>query len=169
MSQFASPFASPACRAALLGIVLGLGCAHPLWAQALQSQAPQSHGPQFVGHWQSDGAGTAAEAPSAILSLDEATLSWRPQRRAAPVCKGSFTLTQERPGTVYRNARGEKFVAGSPGSFPTFLLKVNPGSCGGSADAWRLSFPLAYDRRHMELTEYQAGRPIGYRRMLRVD
>jgi hypothetical protein len=145
--------------AALASLCLTLNC-----APAAQAQAET---PQFLGHWKSDN--PASTAPDAVLTIEGATVSWHPKRGAKPMCSGTFALQAEKPGTVYLDAHGRKFVAGMIGSLPTFLLKVDPGTCGGGADAWRLSFPRAYDRRHMELTEYRNGRAIAFRKMQRAD
>jgi hypothetical protein len=147
----------------LLCIALALGGGIATTATAQDDSA----GYRFTGQWKSDN--PASSAPDAILTLEGTALSWRPNGKAPPMCRGTFALQAEKPGSVYQDARGRKFVAGAVGSFPTFLLSVDPGTCGGGADQWRISFPLPYDRRHMELTEYRGGRPIGYRRMQRVD
>lgn len=145
--------------ATLAGIVLALGCAPSALAKP----------PQYEGHWQADGNAAASGTPSAILTIEGTKLSWRPKRKGRPVCAGSFARLDEKPGTVYRDAAGRKFVAGALGSFPTFLLQVDPGTCASTADQWRISFPLAYDKRHMELIEYRNGRPVGARRFVRAE
>jgi hypothetical protein len=152
--------ARPTLLAGLAGALLCLACAAS--APSALAQAPQ-----FTGHWKSDN--PASAAPDAVLTIEGASLSWRPKRHAPPMCSGTFALQAEKPGSVYVDGRGKKFVGGAIGSFPTYLLKVDPGTCGGGADSWRLSFPLAYDRVHMALTEYRNGRPIGFRRLRRVD
>lgn len=148
-------------------LILMLGCAAAAQVQAQTPSPTQAAAPQFMGKWKS--ANPASTTPDAILTIEGAAVSWRAAPGAKPMCSGAFALQAEKPGTVYLDAKGRKFVAGVIGSFPTFLLKVDPGTCGGGADGWRLSFPLAYDRGHMELTEYRNGRPIAFRRMQRAD
>jgi len=133
-------------------------------APALAQPAPADD--QFIGRWKSDN--PASATPDALLTIEGAAFTWRPNAKAPPQCRGTFARQNEKPGTVYLDAHGRKFVAGAIGSFPTYLLKVDPGTCGG-ADGWRISFPVPYDRRHMELTEYVGGRPTGYRKMQKVD
>lgn len=147
----------PVVRATLAATLLGLGMASAVAAE------PQL----FLGKWKSDN--PASTTPDAVLTFDGDTLSWRPRDKAPPQCSGTFALQPEKPGTVYVNGLGRKFVAGAIGSFPSYLLNVNPGTCGGTADQWRVSFPLAYDRRHMEVTEYKDGKAMAYRRLQRVD
>ena len=148
------------------GLALVLGVARAA-APAAPAPAPEARPPAYIGHWKADG--DAAPDMPAILSLEGATLALRPKPKARPVCKGAFALQPEKPGTVYRNAEGRKFVAGSLGSLPTFLLNIEPGTCPVTASQWRISFPLPYDRRHMELIEYQGGRATGSRRYVRAD
>jgi hypothetical protein len=147
---------SPRCRAPLLAFVAALACGPALGAEP----------PLFNGRWLADDP-DQAQGPYAVLAIDDATLSWRPPKRSAPTCTRRFELHKERPGTVYVDGRGKKFVAGVPGSIPTYLLKLGDGTCGSPADAVRINFPLIYDRRHIEFIEYVGGKPVSVQRLHR--
>ena len=137
------------CRAPLLALVvgLGLGCSASVLAEPLP----------FTGRWLAD------DHPEArALQIKEASIAWR-----EPACVRQFTLKKERPGTVYRDGRGRKFVAGALGSMPTYLLQLDAGTCGSPADEMRISFPLVYDINHIELIEYALGKPVSARRLHR--
>jgi hypothetical protein len=94
-------------------------------------------------------------------------MSWHGKDKSLPRCVWQFTLKQDKPGTVYTNARGTKFVAGAPGSIPTYLLQVSPGTCGSASEEVRINYPLIYDTRHIELIEYATGKPVNVRRFHR--
>jgi hypothetical protein len=135
------------CRAPLLALAFGLGCGSSVLAEPLP----------FTGRWLAD------DHPEAqVLRIKDASMSWR-----EPACVRQFTLKKEKPGTVYRDGRGRKFVAGALGSMPTYLLKLDAGTCGSPADEMRISFPLVYDINHIELIEYALGKPVSARRLHR--
>ena len=141
-----------------LAIVLALGavtlCA---WTHAAAQPRP------LAGRWVPDD----PEAQATLLTIKDMTLSWREGGRARPACVRPFALLAERPGTIYVDGRGTKFVAGAPGSIPTYLLRLEPGACGVAGDLVRISFPLIYDTAHIELIEYAGGRQAGVRRFHR--
>jgi hypothetical protein len=76
-------------------------------------------------------------------------------------------LKQERPGTVYVDGRGTRFVAGTKGSIPTYLLQLRTSTCGGAGEDVRIRYPLVYDTRHIEIIDYVNGKPVGARRFRR--
>jgi hypothetical protein len=141
-------------RARLLALVLGLGCGSSSMAEPLT----------FHGRWLPD---DDQDAAYASLTIKDATLVWRAPDKSAPVCIRGYVLQRERPGTVYRDRRGMKFVAGAPGSMPTYLLRLRPASCGSPGEEVRISFPLVYDINHIEFIEYVAGKPVSARRLHR--
>jgi hypothetical protein len=133
-------------------ILVGLGCASALHAEPLP----------FAGRWLAD---DRQQAPAdTVLTIKEASLSWRGPDKSVPVCTREFVLKQEKPGTVYRDGRGTRFVAGAPGSLPTYLLTLGAGNCDRPADEVRISYYLVYDVRHIEVIEYVNGRPLGSQR-----
>ena len=146
----------PAGRARWLAIVCGLAYGSPLLAQPLP----------FSGRWLVDD-GLAAGGSHPILVIKDATMAWKGTDRSAPACAQPFELKKERPGTVYTDARGTKFVAGTPGSIPTYLLRLSPGTCDNPAEEVRISYPLIYDVNHIEVVEYVAGKPVSARRLRR--
>ena len=140
--------------ARLLAIVAGLGCA----ASALAAPVP------FSGRWLAD---DDVAAPYTTLIVKGDTMAWHGPDKSVPKCVRQFTLLAEKPGTVYTNARGTKFVAGAKGSIPTYLLQLDGGTCGLTSSAVRINYPLIYDTQHIELIEYVAGKPVGARRFHR--
>jgi hypothetical protein len=138
----------------VLALVLGLGCASSSMAEPLT----------FHGRWLPDDDRNAAYAG---LTIKESTISWRGPDKSASACVRDFVQKKERPGTVYRDGRGTKFVAGAPGSMPTYLLTLSPGSCGSPGEEVRISFPLVYDINHIEFIEYVAGKPVSVLRLHR--
>jgi hypothetical protein len=144
------------CRAQLLAIVLGLGAVLSLHAESLP----------FAGRWQADD-NLEPQAGYTTLVIRGDTMSWHGKDKSVPKCVRQFALKKDKPGTVYTNARGTKFVAGAPGSIPTFLLQLNSGECGRSGDEVRINYPLIYDTRHIELIEYASGKPVSARRFHR--
>jgi hypothetical protein len=135
-------------RAQLLALFLGLGAVASLQAEPLP----------FAGRWQADdGAETQAGYTTLVIRGD--TMSWHGKDKSLPRCVRQFALKKEKPGTVYTNARGTKFVAGAPGSIPTYLLQLSPGTCGSAGEELRINYPLIYDTGHIELIEYAAGKP----------
>lgn len=140
-----------------LVLVCGLACAPAALAEA----------PPFNGRWQLD-APVPAQATYTRLHIKETSLAWRGRGKPAPACTHQFELKQEARGTTYRNGRGTQFVAGFPGSLPTYLLKINGSDCGSPVDAVRISYPLVYDVRHIEVIEYVGGKPVSARRLHRA-
>jgi len=142
--------------ARLCAVAMALGCGPALLAQDLL----------FTGRWLPDDAAADPRA-YAVLSIEAARMSWHGAKTAPPGCGRAFVLQAEKPGTEYADGRGIKFVAGTAGSLPTYLLKVTASTCGGKEDAIRISFPRAYDRAHMELIQYVQGKPVSSRRFHR--
>lgn len=147
---------SPRCRTRLLAILFGLGCAQSALAQPLP----------FAGRWLPDD-DSATPAARAILAIKGTTMTWRGPDKSAPVCVQEFVLKDEKPGTVYTDGRGTRFVAGVPGSIPTYLLKLSASTCGGVAEDVRIRYPLIYDVNHIEFIEYVSGKPVSSRRFRR--
>lgn len=147
---------SPTARARLLAIAFGLGWAPALLAQPLP----------LAGRWLPDAPAAAPDAYT-VLTIKDSTLSWSGTKRSAPRCVQKFVLKKEKPGTVYLDGRGTRFVAGSLGSLPTYLLQLGAGTCASTADAARISFPLVYDTNHIEFIEYANGKPLSSRRFHR--
>jgi hypothetical protein len=139
-------------RSPLFALILG--CASSALAEPLT----------FHGRWLPD---DDQDAAYASLTIKESTISWRGPDKSTPACVRDFVQKPERPGTVYRDGRGTKFVAGAPGSMPTYLLLLRPGSCGSPGEQVRISFPLVYDINHIEFIEYVAGKPVSARRLHR--
>lgn len=148
----------PAGRACLLALaaVAGLGCAAPVLAQDLP----------FSGRWLLDDGQKGAYTD---LTIEGSRLSWRAADQSAPACTQAFALKNEARGTEYANGRGTRFVAGVPGSLPTYLLAIGAGTCKGVEDTLRIIYPLVYDTRHIEIIEYVKGKPATARRFHRKD
>jgi hypothetical protein len=102
-----------------------------------------------------------------VLSIKDETLRWSGPDKARPVCEQVFTLKPERPGTLYVDGRGTKFIAGMKGSIPTYLLQLRSSSCGRTGEDTRIRYPLIYDTQHIEVIEYVNGKPVGARRFHR--
>lgn len=149
-------FLSSANRARLLAIVLGLGCAPAVLAQSLP----------FAGRWLLEDH-PDPQAPDAVLTINGSNLAWSAKKGAAPTCVQPFVLKNEAPGTVYTDGHGTKFVAGVPGSIPTYLLKVGASTCGSLEEEVRIRYPLIYDVGHIEVIEYVKGKPVSSRRFRR--
>jgi len=143
-------------RAQLLALFLGLGAMSSLQAEPMP----------FAGRWQVDD-DTEPQAGYTTLVVKGDTMSWHGKDRSLPKCVRQFTLKREKPGTVYTNARGTKFIAGAPGSIPTYLLQMSPGTCGSAGEEVRINYPLIYDTSHIELIEYASGKPASGRRFHR--
>lgn len=141
----------------LLALVVSLGCASSVLAQDVP----------FSGRWLLDEQAGAAAAAYPILTIKGDTLSWSGPNKSAPRCAQQFVLQKERPGTTYANAHGTKFIAGVPGSLPTYLLKLSSNNCDGGADAVRISYPTVYGTRQIEVIEYVNGEPLSARRLHR--
>jgi len=140
-----------------LALVCGLACAPAALAEA----------PPFLGRWQLDDP-VPAQSAYTTLNIKGTKLAWRGKGKSAPACTHQFELKQEAPGTTYRNGRGTQFVAGYPGSLPTFLLAIKGSDCASPVDAVRISYPLVYDVRHIEVIEYVAGKAVSARRLRRA-
>jgi hypothetical protein len=133
-------------------------------APALAAQPPTAA--RFEGRWLPDVA-PDAQATVAGFAIKGAKIAWTGARKPAPKCVQPFVLKPEVPGTQYTDGRGTRFIAGVAGSLPTYLLALNPSTCGSGADTARISFPLVYDRDHIELIEYAGGKPVSARRFHR--
>jgi hypothetical protein len=142
----------------LLAILLGLGASPSLFAQSLP----------FTGRWLLDD-GPAAQAPYTSLTIKGERLSWSGPDKSAPGCVQEFVLKPEKPGSVYLDGRGTKFVAGAKGSLPTYLLQLRSSTCGRVGEGVRISYPLVYDTRHIEVIEYVNGKPVSVRRFRRKE
>jgi len=140
-------------RARLLAIIAGFGVSPFLLAEPLP----------YIGKWIPD----AQASSDWTLTVKDTSMSWRGPDKSAPACVQAFELKTEKPGTVYIDGRGFRFVAGSLGSLPTYLFRLGPNTCGGPADEVRISFPLVYDRQHIELIEYAGGKPLTVRHLHR--
>jgi len=149
-------FLNPTCRARLLALVLGLGCAPTLLAQSMP----------LAGRWLLDDH-PETPAPYTVLTIKDMRLSWSGPGKSAPKCVQQFVLKNEKPGTVYADGHGTRFVAGVPGSIPTYLLRLSASTCGGIDEDVRIRFPLVYDTRHIEVIEYANGKPLTSRRFHR--
>jgi len=140
--------------ARLVAVVAGLGCS----ASVLAEPVP------FAGRWLAD---NQEESPYTTLTVKGDTIAWHGRDKSVSRCVRQFAVQQEKPGTVYTNARGTKFVAGFKGSIPTYLLQLDNGTCGTASSSVRINYPLIYDTQHIELIEYAAGKPVGVRRFHR--
>lgn len=156
----AQPYASHPRMTTILSrtllLLTGLACAPAVFAQATH----------FDGHWLPDDP-VPAQASYAGLRIKADRIAWQAPGKSAPACVQRFVLRPEKPGTQYVNGRGTRFIAGVAGSLPTYLLALNPSTCGSGADTARISFPLVYDRDHIELIEYVGGKPVSARRFHR--
>jgi hypothetical protein len=152
---------SPRRRVRRLATILGLCCAAPVLAQTLPQTLP------FSGRWQLENP-TQAQAPYAVLSVKGDRLAWSAAKKAPPTCVQQFEVKQEKPGTVYTDGRGTRFVAGAPGSIPTYLLKLGTTTCPGIEEEVRIRYPLIYDIAHIEIIEYVKGKPVSSRRFSRL-
>jgi hypothetical protein len=137
---------------ALLAGLAGLACSTPVLAQSLP----------FAGRWLLD---ERPDAPAAYtrLTVKGESMRWSGPA-ASPSCVQAFVVKQEKPGTVYVDGRGTRFVAGMKGSIPTYLLQLRTSTCGGIGDDVRIRYPLVYDTTHIEVIEYVNGKPVRSRR-----
>lgn len=150
-------------RARRFAIALGLG-----WAAAASAAfAAETAGLPFAGRWLRD-AQPGAQPRYPVLVVDAGRMTWRGADKSVPDCVQPFVLHPEKPGTVYTDGRGRKFVAGAKGSFPTYLLDVGASSCGGAGAQARISYPLPYDAQNIEFIDYVGGKPVGVRRFHRA-
>jgi hypothetical protein len=143
-----------------LAFLLGLGCASPVLAQPLP----------FAGRWLLDApadAQPATQAAYTVLSIKDDRLRWSGPDKSVPACEQEFELKKEKPGTVYLDGRGTKFLAGFPGSIPTYLLTLRSSGCGRAGEDLRIRYPLIYDTQHIDVIEYVGGKPVSSRRFRR--
>jgi hypothetical protein len=140
--------------ARLVAVVAGLGCSSAVLAEPVP----------FAGRWLAD---DPDGSPYTTLTVKGDTMSWHGPDKSVPKCTRQFALRPEKPGSVYVNARGTKFVAGAKGSIPTYLLQLDGGTCGTASAAVRINYPLIYDTQHIELIEYAGGKPVGAQRFHR--
>ena len=149
-------FSSAGRWARLFAVALGVGAAPSLLAQPLP----------FTGRWLLD-EHPQTPAPHTVLSIKGESMSWSGADKSAPPCVQEFVLKRETPGSVYRDGRGIKFVAGAKGSLPTYLLQLRSSTCGRAGEDVRISYPLVYDTGHIEVIEYVGGKPVSARRFRR--
>jgi hypothetical protein len=142
--------------ARLLALTVGLGAAPSLLAQPLP----------FTGRWLLDDRAQTS-ASYTVLSIKGESMSWSGPDKSVPRCVQEFVLKRETPGSVYLDGRGIKFVAGAKGSLPTYLLQLRSSTCGRVDEDVRISYPLVYDTRHIEVIEYVSGKPVSSRRFRR--
>jgi hypothetical protein len=142
--------------ARLFALLIGLGITPSLLAQTLP----------FDGRWLPDEGLEQAEYTA--LSIKGERISWTGPDKASPTCVQEFVVKPERPGTVYVDGRGTRFVAGVKGSIPTYLLQLRTSSCGRAGENLRIRYPLVYDTRHIEIIEYVGGKPVSSRRFHRM-
>jgi hypothetical protein len=147
----------PGWQAYLLALVVGLGCAPSVLAQDVP----------FAGRWQLDEQPGAVASSFSVLTIKGDRMAWGGPTKSAPACVQQFVLQQERPGTMYVNGRGTKFIAGVTGSLPTYLLKLHANSCEGVADAVRIIYPTVYATGQIEVLEYVNGKVVSARRFHR--
>lgn len=144
-----------------LAPLVALACAPSALAQPLPSPLP------FAGRWLLD-QGAQAQPAYTVLTVKGERLSWSGPA-ASPACVQEFVVKQEKPGTVYVDGRGTRFVAGMQGSIPTYLLQLRSSTCGGSGAGaeMRIRYPLVYDVSHIEIIDYVNGKPVSARRFRR--
>jgi hypothetical protein len=140
-----------------LALFAGLACAPAVLAQSLP----------FEGRWLLDDDRAAAQAAYTRLTIDSGSMRWTGPDKATPACVQAFVLKQERPGTVYADGRGTRFLAGVKGSIPTYLLQLRSSTCGRTGEETRIRYPLVYDTRHIEVIGYVNGKPVSSRRFHR--
>jgi hypothetical protein len=150
------PSSGPRLRPHLPALLLCLACSTPVLADPLS----------IAGRWLADEP-AGPDVPYTSLTIKDDTMTWRGPDKSVPACVRRFAVQTERPGTVYTNARGTKFVAGAKGSIPTYLLQLDGGACGTAGSTLRINFPLIYDTQHIELIDYAAGKPVNARRFHR--
>lgn len=141
----------------LFAVLLGLACAPSVLAQSLP----------FAGKWLLDQDPKAPPAAYTVLNIDEGVMTWTGPTKSTPECVQEFVLKEEKPGTVYIDGRGTRFVAGLKGSIPTYLLQLRASTCGRAGETTRIRYPLVYDTRHIEVIGYAGGRPVSARRFHR--
>jgi hypothetical protein len=139
-----------------LTMLFGLAWAPSVLAQSLP----------FAGRWLLDD-GQAAQSAYTVLAVKGESMTWSGPDKSTPKCVQEFVLKPERPGTVYVDGRGTKFLAGVKGSIPTYLVQVRSSTCGRAGEDLRIRYPLVYDTRHIEIIEYANGKPVSSRRFHR--
>jgi hypothetical protein len=140
-----------------VALLLGLACAPAAFAQSLP----------FAGKWLLDEDPKAPAAAYTVLDIGDNTMTWTGPARSTPRCVQEFVLKDEKPGTVYADGRGTRFVAGAKGSIPTYLLELRASTCGRAGETTRIRYPLVYDTRHIEVIGYVGGKPVSARRFHR--
>jgi hypothetical protein len=140
----------------LFALLCGLACAPAVMAQA----------PPFAGRWLLDD-DPGPKAAYTVLSIEGESMRWSGPDKATPPCVQEFVLKPERPGTVYVDGRGTRFLAGVKGSIPTWLLQLRSSTCGRAGEETRIRYPLVYDTQHIEVIGYVKGKPVSSRRFHR--
>jgi hypothetical protein len=138
-------------------MLLGLACAPPVLAQPLP----------FAGKWLLDEDAKAPASAYTVLNIDDGAMTWTGPAKSTPKCIQAFVLKEEKPGTVYIDGRGTRFVAGLKGSIPTYLLQLQSSTCGRAGETTRIRYPLVYDTTHIEVIGYVGGKPVSARRFHR--
>ena len=139
-------------------ILLGLVCAPAAFAQSLP----------FDGRWLLDEE-PGKPAAYTVLTIEGGSMTWTGPAKSTPKCVQEFVLKEEKPGTVYVDGRGTRFVAGLKGSIPTFLVQLRSSTCGRAGETTRIRYPLVYDTAHIEVIAYVAGKPVSARRFHRKN
>jgi hypothetical protein len=140
----------------LLALLAGLACAPSALAQSVP----------FAGHWLLDD-GPGARMAYTRLAIDGERMTWSGPDKATPACVQEFLLKPERPGTMYVDGRGTRFLAGVKGSIPTYLVQLRSSTCGRTGEDTRIRYPLVYDTQHIEVIGYVKGKPVSSRRFRR--
>jgi len=140
-----------------LTLFVGLACAPAVMAQALP----------FTGQWVLDDDPGAAQAAYTRLRIEDGSMTWMGADKVAPACVQAFVVKAERPGTLYVDGRGTRFLAGVKGSIPTWLLQLRSSTCGRAGEDTRIRYPLIYDTQHIEVIGYVNGKPVSSRRFHR--
>jgi len=142
--------------ALLSTLLLGLAWAPGALAQPLP----------FAGKWLLD---EDPKAPAAytVLRIEDGAMTWTGPARSTPKCVQEFVLQEEKPGTMYVDGRGTRFLAGLKGSIPTYLLQLRSSTCGRAGETTRIRYPLVYDTEHIEVIGYVGGKPVSARRFHR--
>lgn len=141
----------------LSSLLLGLACTPAVLAQSLP----------FAGKWLLDEDPKAPAAAYTMLDIGEGAMTWTGSAKSTPRCVQEFALKEEKPGAVYVDGRGTRFVAGLKGSIPTYLLQLRASTCGRAGETTRIRYPLVYDTRHIEVIGYVGGKPVSARRFHR--
>jgi hypothetical protein len=140
----------------LFAMLAGLACAPSVLAQSLP----------FEGRWLLDD-GPGPKAVYTRLNIEGGSMTWTGADKRTSPCVQQFEVKQERPGTVYVDGRGTRFLAGVKGSIPTYLLQLRASTCGRAGEETRIRYPLVYDTQHIEVIGYVNGKPVSSRRFHR--